>query len=335
MIRLVDDANSLVTVGVGQVVVTAYGTGKIISIVDATHQASMRYKIKLPFGTGFMRPESILHIAPGIGNFVRSNNRIQAAQISSKDRGASLDPKFSLLFGNNHAYTFFRVYCFLVEILADCKKRFELDEVSGTQSDKPAGRNRVWPVTTEAKRGAHYATMISSLQKVLCSGATALDFERVCRTTSMDRVAQRAILPKLVEKCADVLCKLAKDQTIFTLHDYTLSKENDPVKLRSLCLQVSENACYRIQYDKISGWMYFSFLDQDQPLLEVPEFDDDDEEEEIDEEQEIDVTEDDQDEQMGEENEGKIENDGDDGDESDDAEDGEVNVPDAKRPKLE
>ena len=305
-----------------------------MSIIDATQHAGMRYKIKLPFGTGFIRPESILHITPGIGNFVRSNNRMLAAQISSKNCGASLDPKFALIFGNHHAFTFFRVYCLLVEILADSKNRFELGEASGTQPDKPAGLNRSWPFSAEAKRDTHYATMISSLQKVLSDGASALDFERVCRTASMDRVAQRAILPKLIEKCADVLCKLAKDQTIFTLHDYALAKEKDPVKLRSLSLSVSENACYRIQYDRVSGWMYFSFLDQDQPLLEVPEFDDDDEDE-IDEEHEIDATEDDQDEQMGEENEGEVDDDGDDGDESDDAEDGDLLVPDAKRPKLE
>lgn len=326
---------SIVKFGVGQVVVTAFGTGEIISIVEASQHAGMRYKIALPFGIGFIRPEAILHIAPGVGNFVRSNNRMQATEISGKDRGARLDPKFSLLFGNQQAYAFFRCYCLLVEILADSKKHFELDETSDTNRAKPAGRSWLRPSKTEAKKSAHYATMISTLRKVLSKGASALDFERVCRTAAMDRVAQRAILPKLVEKCSDLLCKLAKDQSIFTLHDYTLAMENDPVKLRSHSLSVSENACYRIQYDKVGGWMYFSFLEIEQPLLEVPEFDDDDDEEEIDEEQEIDATEDDQDEQMGEDNEGEGEDDGDEGDESDDAEDGEIDVPDAKRPKLE
>ena len=323
------------TVGVGQIVVTAYGAGEIMSIVEATQQAGLRYKVALPFGIGFIRPEAILHIAPGVGNFVRSNNRMHAAEISGKDRGARLDPKFSLLFGNQQAYAFFRLYCLLVEILADSKKRFELDELSDTTRDKPAGRSWLRPNRNEAKRCAHYATMISTLQKVLNKSTSTLDFERVCRTAAMDRVAQRAILPKLVERCSEILCKLAKDQTFFTLHDYTLAKENDPVKLWSNSLSVSENACYRIQYDKVGGWMYFSFLDKDQPLLEVPEFDDDDDEEEIDEEQEIDATEDDQDEHMGDYNEGEGEDDGDDGDESDDAEDGEVDVPDSKRPKLE
>ena len=271
----------------------------------------------------------MLHVAPGAGNFVRSNNRMQSVDLSLKGSGMSLDPKFSLLFGNSQAYTFFRLYCLLVEILDDSKRRLEAYDQPIVQVESMS-QGKFGPGNSKEAR-CDYVSVVVSLQKVLNGEMTALDFERRCRLALTEGVAQMAVLPKLVEKCADVLCKLAKDQTIFTLQDYAMTKESDPVKLRSYSLMVSEYSCYRIQYDRVSGWMYFSYLDPEQALLEVPEFDDDDEEE-LDEEQEVDATEDDHEEHMGEENEGELD---DEGEESDDADDGDVIPPDSKRAKLE
>jgi hypothetical protein len=317
----------LISVGVGQVVVTPYGEGEIVAIIEATHLAGLRYKIALPFGIGFIRPESILHIAPGTGCFVRSNNRMQVTDLTMKGSGKLLDAKFSLMFANQHVYTFLRMYCLLVEILDDFKRRLHEKE-SAMQVNVPSDRALARPGAEATK--SNYSFIMASLQKVLSKCMTALEFERICRTVSMNRVAQMAILPNLVEKCADILCKLGKDQTVFILHDYTMSMVKDPVKLRSYCLSVSESACYRIQFDKVSGWMYFSYLEPEQDLFEVPAFDDEDDDF-FEEEQEIEATEDDQDEQMGEDVEGEAE---DDGDESDDGEDGEIDAPDTKRPKL-
>ena len=257
---------------------------------------------------------------------------MQATELSMEGSGKLLDSKFSLMFGTQHAYSFLRMYGLLVKILADSKERLQEGEESAMQIDKPSDRMRARANLDHAKK-CNYATAMASLQKVLSNGATALDFERVCRTASMDMVAQMAVLPKLVEKCADILCKLAKDQTIFTLHDYTMTKETDPIKLRSHCLAVSENACYRIQLDKVNGWMYFSYVEPEQELLEVPEFEEADEEEE---EQEVEEHEEEQDEPMGgEENEGEADEEGEYGEDTEDVEDGEIEGPDSKRPKLE
>lgn len=318
---------SIVKFVIGQVVVTAYGKGEIVAIIEGTQHAGLRYKIVLPFGIGFIRPESILHVAPGTGCFVRSNNRMQVVDLTMKGSCKRLDDKFVLMFANQHVYTFLRMYCLLVEILADFKKRLEEND-SAMQVNAPWNRTLY---RSGAEATSNYSSVMTSLHKVLTNSMTVLEFERICRNVSLNRVAQMAILPNLVERCADILCKLGKDQTIFTLHDYTMSKVNDPVKLRSYCLSVSDSACYRVQFDKISGWMYFSYLEPEQDLLEVPTFDDEDDEL-LEEEQEIEATEDDQDEQMGEDNEGEAE---DDGEESDDGEDDEIEVPDAKRPKLE
>ena len=300
-------------------VVTAYGEGEIIAIIEGTQHAGLRYKIVLPFGIGFIRPESILHVARGSGCFVRSNNRMQVVDLTMKGSGKVLDDRFSLMFANQHVYTFLRMYCLLIEILADFKKRLEENE---------SAMHSPWNRTLHrsgAEATSSYSSIVASLQKVLSNSMTALEFERICRNVSMNRVAQMAILPKLVDRCADILCKLGKDQTVFTLHDYTMSKVNDPVKLRSYCLSVSDSACYRVQFDRISGWMYFSYLEAEHDLLKVPTFDGEDDEF-LEEEQEIEATEDDQDEQMGE---GEAEDDG------DESEDGEMELPDTKRPKFE
>jgi hypothetical protein len=289
----------------------------------------MRYKIALPSGDGFIRPESILHIVPGSGSYVRLNNRMQASDTPMEGSGRKLDSRFKLLFGTQHSYSFLRLFTLLVRILADTKELLE-EEKASDDDDMDVDEEK------SDKDKCDYGTVVSSLKKCLSKGMTPLDFERVCRKACMDRVAQLAVLPKLVEKCADILCKLAKDGTIFTLNDYTMTREADPVKLRSQCSSVSDNSCYRIQLDTTDGWIYFSYIEPDQDLLAVPEFEEEEEEEDMDEAGAIY----DHDEQTGEENEdGEAQEDAEEeGEETEDAEDSEIceieGPPDAKRLKL-
>ena len=62
----------------------------------------------------------------------------------------------------------------------------------------------------------------------------------------------------------------------------------DPVQLRSLCLSVTPEASYRMQYDTVKGYVYFSYLPEGETLLTVPQDDDpmQDEEDHIEDEDE-------------------------------------------------
>ena len=104
--------------------------------------------------------------------------------------------------------------------------------------------------------------------------------------------------------------------------------EDDPMKLRSVALGINDSACYRIQLDNKEGWIYFSFIEPDQDFLEVPEFDDG-EDEGVHEGDE--VLEDERDEPMTDviETETPVA-----GQNTEDMEEGEMEEPDAKRPKL-
>lgn len=316
----------------GQKVVTAYGEGEILSIVDATQQAGMRYRVALPYGTGFIRPESILHVVPGSGNYARSNHRMQTADLSMEGSGRHLDSNFTLLFGTQTSYTFLRLYSLLVIILDGANEILHLlkEDTDNMEVDSSSDGSTSQKDGTKARKGTDnkngYSKVTSSLKKTLSDDMTRLDFERVCRNATAPEFtwcSEMAVLPKLVEKCADLICKLGKDDTIFKLHDYSLMKEDDPVKIRSHCLATAENACFRTQIDRAGGWVCFSYVEPEQELLAVPEFDDAD-----DEGQEEDVT---GDELMGDE---RMDTGQEDGDDTEDAEDGELEEPDAKRPKM-
>jgi hypothetical protein len=53
-----------------------------------------------------------------------------------------------------------------------------------------------------------------------------------------------------------------------------LALPQDPVQLRSLCLGVTAEASYRIQYDSSKALIYFSYLPEGETLLTVPQDDD-------------------------------------------------------------
>jgi len=316
----------VVRYAVGQKVITAFGKGEILSVMEGTPQiGGLRYKVELPFGIGYIRPESILHIVLGSGQYVRMNGVMEYTKLATKDGDQKLDKNFSIMFGNQHAYCLLRVYCLLVRILSYSKIRLEAVEKSAMEVEQYGGGYTSGQSSSNAS-GLGYKFIMSSLIKVLSNKMSHLDFERICRSaSSRQNIAQLAILPKLVEKCANILGKIARGDTVLTLFDYSMMKIRCPVKLRRHCLSVTENANYRIQLNLEAGWLYFSFLDSNQELMAVPEFSEVEEEDE----HAGDALEE-QDENMGEDIEGEVVED----EEDDEIEEGEIELPDTKRQKL-
>ena len=63
------------------------------------------------------------------------------------------------------------------------------------------------------------------LEKVVCRKIEAKDFESYCRRVSKEKVHQMAVLPKLIDKCADALLNVAKEDALLRIFDYCLPKQ--------------------------------------------------------------------------------------------------------------
>lgn len=273
-----NDKKSSVVVkyAVGQRVVTAFGEGEIVATVEATASSAFRYKVNLPSGTGFIRPESIHHSAFGSGYYVRSGGRMRSSDIEFDGSEHKMDSKYKLVFVEERVYKFLRMYCLLISILQDSKSRLASEEKTDMETEEKAGDNgeKSKEETKESEQKYDYSSYLATLKEVVKSRTNNIDFETFCRTTCKEKVAQLKVLPKLIEACSSLLLNISKDNTLLSAFDYSLWGENDPVKLRSQCLSVSDDSCYRAQID--ANNIYFSYVEPDQDLMALPEEEDDD-----------------------------------------------------------
>ena len=262
-------SSSVVRYAIGQLVMTAYGEGLIEEVIEGNVKAGLRYKIKLPFvtirGGAFLRPESILYVLhkSGQDRFVRDNGKMKVLKSnpSLRSSGVELDSRFITFFANESVYRFLRLYCLLVQILSNSREsiqgeRKEPDVMDVEKKDDDKKKDT---------KTYDYPSYLLTAKKCLTSDMSEIDFERYCRRTTRNKVAQLTIIPKLVEKCVDALLRVSRDNVLLTLFDFAIEK--DPVKLRSHCLNVVENAFYRIQYSSEDRACYFAHVEPDQDLM--------------------------------------------------------------------
>jgi hypothetical protein len=206
----------------GQRVKTAFGDGTIISFMEGNSQCASRYRIKLPFGIAFVQPYAVLHALSGPDGtiYVRRNGQMEKEE--SRDDGDSvrLDKKYRLLFGSEHIYLFVRLFSYLVSLLTE----IEEDIRSNPNMVDPASKyyNPMEPAEEGGKQKTRldfYAVTLN-LQHVISRKLEAKDFEAFCRRVSREHVHKMAALPKLVEKCADALLQVAKEDLLLYLNDY-------------------------------------------------------------------------------------------------------------------
>ena len=110
---------------VGQTVMTVYGEGTILSFIEEEKDLEPRYRVKFPFGIGFVSPSAIAYGLPPNPEdshyYVRDDNvPLEMEKVKVEERATpsiELDKKFKLLFGTDKIYFFLRLYIGLVSLL--------------------------------------------------------------------------------------------------------------------------------------------------------------------------------------------------------------------------
>lgn len=258
---------------VGQKVRSAFGDGTIISSTEGNTTSAFRYKLKLPYGIGYVRSSSIVHALSSDDDtkFVRRGGFMEV--LKTKDDGLDRKLKIEqglqcrLAFGTEKVYLFLRLYCALITLLNTAR-----DHLDSTAPSLAKDNVRFWRPESDDKMSIDEDEPESQKQKEDCFGYRGLisslqevdldfkSFEVRCRRISKDKVFIFAALPRLLEKCADALVKVSREDMILPLFDISQCNTVDPLLQRKQSLDVSSDASYRIQYHHLEGLIHFAYL---------------------------------------------------------------------------
>ncbi|KAL3918541.1 MAG: hypothetical protein SGILL_004187 [Bacillariaceae sp.] len=274
--------NFVVKYAIGERVLTALGEGTIQAFLNT--EEGPRYRVKLPFAIATLQPYAILHnVDAGDGTkYVRRDDEMVKEKdvvATNGDSSLVVDDKFKLLFGSDSIYLFMRLYTFLVTLLDDIQDHLSRNAIPADPSlsyHNPINSGDK-PQHTSSK--LDFGAVLSNLRKVVARTMTHKDFETFCRRVNKEIVYKMAALPRLVEKCGDMMIKMAEEDLLPRLFDVCQYTGQNPVNLRNACLVISPEVSYRIQYNATNGRLYFSYLPEGDELSTVPVGDDDDDDE--------------------------------------------------------
>ncbi|CAJ1934324.1 unnamed protein product [Cylindrotheca closterium] len=274
---------------VGQPVRTVYGDGTILSFIEEEKDLGPRYRVKFPFGIGFVSPSSIAYGLPPNASesyyYVRDDNvPLEMEKVKIEEKTLSpiqLEDKFKLLFGTESIYLFLRLYIGLVSLLDEIESYLRANPATGD-----ARKSYYNPMRSADEKKAtklDFSTMILNLQSVVAKKQSLKDFESYCRRLSPQIVHKMAALPKIVEQCAYYMRLVATEDKLLHLNDLCQHPHRNPVEIRAKCLDLAAKAKFRIQLNTSSGRLYFSYLPENEELstVLVGDDDDDDDDDEI------------------------------------------------------
>ena len=252
-----------IAVAVGQKVRTIFGDGTV------THLDSKgRYKVKLPFGTSFLEPTAILHSIPSkdAPYIRRDGHMVRDTDTATKTEGPYLIKSSQVLFATRRIYLFLRLHLQLCNMLSELRSLCD-----GSNALDPATLYTVPPREEEKPESTEpldYTGMLSLLKLVVAKKSDLKTFETFGRKISKDNVHVIGALPKLVEKCAEALFSLAKEDALFHLFDYCQYRELNPAIVREHCFSMAPDADFRVQFD--GKTTAFSYMPKGTPLPSGP-----------------------------------------------------------------
>jgi hypothetical protein len=191
------------------------GDGVILAALEGDSSAGPRYRVEFPFGIGYLRSHAILH---EIENS-ESAKMMEKEQVPIDNEAAvRLDKKFKLLFGSECIYLFLRLFTSLVTLL----DQIETDiRDQATDGDPTTGYYD--PMNSMDEKEVpklDFTTVVTKLKSVFAGSLSLKDFEAYCRRVSPESVFKMAALPKLVERGATTLKKMAEEDLILQLFDH-------------------------------------------------------------------------------------------------------------------
>lgn len=221
-----DKSSPIVKFSPGQGVKTAFGNGKILSLVEGNPATAFRYKIRLGFGIAYVRPNAIVHALPSTDKtgFARTGDKMEPVEVPGESDAKKLAKRCELLFATGSIYIFMRLYCLLVSIFSDGRDFLlegqKVKEVTPSTDMEVDGVNDA--ITAKAY---DYPGIISSLQELIGRDIDGKSFESYCRKAGREKAHQLAAVPKLVKACADALLKVARENKVLSLYDISQLKE--------------------------------------------------------------------------------------------------------------
>lgn len=247
-------SHSVVKFAVGQKVKTIFGDGTIVLFLEAEG----RYRVKMSYGTAFLGPTAILHSIPSKSMpFIRRDGMmVLDTDAATTSEGPCLAPDCQVLFATRSIYLFLRLHLQLCNTLAELRSICD-----GSVAQDPATVYVVPPGEEQTRHSLErldFTGMMAALKEVITKQRDPKGFETFARKISKEHVHVIASLPKLVEKCADALFSVAKEDVLFYLYDHCQYREVNPSILREHCFSVAREAEIRVQFNGKST--SFSYL---------------------------------------------------------------------------
>ena len=210
----------------GQRVRTTVGDGQILSVTAD----SQRYKVEFSFGVGYVRPSAIAHLLP-------SSNSSVPDDVTTKD--SFMQDDIQVLFGTENIYLFMRRYILLNTMLYQVKDAIE---------------------------GDGYTNCMSAIVDFIKSKTDVKAFESAVRGITETKVFNIVAIPPLVKSCCDAMTKVFEEEVIENLFHCSQLKLKDLNQLRSLSMDVTDEAVYRLQIRSSASEVFFSYLPADVEL---------------------------------------------------------------------
>lgn len=261
------------SVAPGQRVATIYGEGTVVAFVKTNEDAFPKYRVKLPYGHGFLSPAAILFAIPSQETpFLRRDGAMVRDEdvVTELTSEGQLCDRYNIVFGTENVYMFLQQFSLLCSLLRDTRERCE-------NSHPPVDPATTYhdPFKRDEDIGAppskiFFPNIIDGLKKVVKGKMNTNELEAMARKASRETVHQVAAMPKFIERCATALIETAKEDAILHLYDYCHRPKVDITSIRTHCFAIAPNASYRIQYSKCSGEMCFSFVPKGKTLLVSP-----------------------------------------------------------------
>ncbi|KAL7565064.1 hypothetical protein ACA910_005076 [Epithemia clementina (nom. ined.)] len=255
-------SQSVVKFAFGQKVRTSYGEGSVTMFEGG------RYRVKLNYGTAFLAPSAILHSIPSKdAPFIRRDGKMERdTNNTAKSEGPYLPPSCQILFATRRIYLFLRLHLQLCYMLSDLRHA-----CNNSGAVDPASKYVVAPGETQKVDHSvrlDYAGMIAGLKNVIAKKCDHKSFETFGRKISREHVHMISSLPRLVDRCADALISLAKEDAVLHLFDFCQYRELNPAIVRDHCFSMAPDADFRVQRN--GKYTSFSYLPRGVPMPTSP-----------------------------------------------------------------
>lgn len=189
------DGESTDTYSPGIRVQTPMGDGQIISVAEpAVNGKAAKYLVKFSFGVGYVFHGTITRLMASGSDVMDTSADGDATNLMAGD--------IQVLFGTEKMYLFMRLYIRLVKVLYEAMAIVHRKAASGG----------------EAAKADLWSKVILSLKELLRGKISAKAFEAACRTDIVNDVYNFVAIPPLVEKCAEALVKMAREDQYENLY---------------------------------------------------------------------------------------------------------------------